>query len=117
MTTITASSLCAAVTTVDYRLAPSAIEHLGCEDACGVFADALLGVFPGASVTVRPASVDESRMTARGEVDGEDFAISVRDGSVNIGTSADVAHDADRDIGDHLASAWEVAVKAAHKLV
>ena len=120
MTTHTASTLCAAVTSVDYRLAPSAIDHLtgGDEsiDACDIFGDALLEVFPAASVTVRPASADESRMTARGEIDGEGFVVSERAGHVDIGTGADVAHDADRSISESLAVAWERAVKVAHKL-
>lgn len=116
LTPITASSLCAAVTAIDYRLAAGAIEYLGCEDACEVFATALLSVFPGASVTVDPASEDESRGVIHGEVDGEAFAIFVRDGSVSIGTGVDVAYDADRYIGDCLDAAWVAAVKAAHKL-
>ena len=119
-TTLTASALADAVTTVDYRLAPSAIDHLDggdkSIDACDIFADALLEVFPNASVTVRAASADESRGTARGEIDGEDFALAVRGVRVDIGTGADVASDADRDLSGLLRAAWERAVKAAHKL-
>ena len=119
-TTLTASALADAVTTVDYRLAPSAIDHLDggdkSIDACDIFADALLEVFPNASVTVRAASADESHGTARGEIDGEDFALAVRGVRVDIGTGADVASDADRDLSGLLRAAWERAVKAAHKL-
>ena len=68
----------AAVETVSYRLAPSAIDALGLarDEACEVFAAALGELFESADVTVRPNDLDASTMTAEGEVNGAAFALA-----------------------------------------
>lgn len=109
MTTITADTIRSAIETIRYELAPSAIEALGVDAsrACDVFGDALLEVYPNASVTVIRASVDASSMTARGELDdGEEVVIrrdhfgrtevDTRDGSVGVSVVRDIEGDDQR---------------------
>lgn len=75
---MTTAEIFAAVETVSYRLAPSAIDALGLDSdaACEVYADALGELFESADVTVRPNSIDASAMTADGDVDGAGFTLT-----------------------------------------
>lgn len=119
MTTITAAAVRTAIESIRYELAPSAIDAMGlpAAEACDVFGDALLDVYPNASVTVVKSSVDASKMTARGEIDGAEFVLA-RDHFGSVSFSADpseleVSVDGERSLDGDDQDVWERACKLA----
>ena len=116
MTTLTAATIRASITAIRYELAPSAIDAMGLDTdaALVVFGDALLEVYPNASVTVRRANIDGSTMDATGEIDGEGIALVRRHfGGTTVATGLDVSVDAERSIAADDQDVWERACKLA----
>ena len=118
-THFTAAALRNAVTTIHYELGASAAKNIDDDRtfAMACFEKALLALYPNATVSVIRSSVDASRMTAEGEVDGEEFIVA-RDHfgatsihGVNVSDSAErsIAAD-DNDAFDH---ACRIAEKAS----
>lgn len=119
-TTITsAATIRNAVTTVHYELGASAAKNIDPDDrtfAMACFEEALLALYPNATVSVIRSSVDASRMTAEGEVDGEEFIIA-RDhfGATSIhgvDVTRSVEHSIDGDDNDAFEHACRIAEKA-----
>ena len=118
MTNYTAAALRNAVTTIHYELGASAAANIDDDRtfAMACFEEALMALYPNATVSVIRSSVDASRMTAEGEIDGEEFIIG-RDHfgattihGINVSDSVERSIDADdNDAFDH---ACRIAEKA-----
>ena len=113
-----ADTIRAAITTIRYELAPSAIEAMGvsADVACDVFGDALLEVYPNASVTVRRANIDGCSMEARGETDDGDEVVITRrhfGGATVLTDEGYVSSDVERAIDADDQDVWERACKRA----
>ena len=98
----TTTAILAAITTVTVSL--DGHDHEACDPAR--FAEELTRVFPAAEVEVKRSGI-ESVIDARGEIDGEALRIIQKRGRVDVLTGADAPSDADEEIRDLLAHAWE----------
>lgn len=103
MTTTTA--ILAAITTVSISLDPHSADLI---DTARLAAE-LTKVFPGAEVEVSRASIHETRLDARGELDGADVRIVARGRRYDVLGDVDAPSDAAEDIDALVEAAWDRA--------
>lgn len=103
MTTTTA--ILAAITTVTVSLDPHSADLID----TARFAAELVKVFPGAEVEVSRATSHETRLDARGELDGEAVRIVARGRSYDVLGEVDAPSDAPETIDALVEAAWDRA--------
>jgi len=100
MTSTTA--ILAAITTVRIDLDPHSADSID----TARFAEELTKVFPSAEVEIRRNASAETRLDARGELDGEDLRIVARGRSYDVLGEVDASSDAPETIDALVEAAW-----------
>lgn len=104
-TMTTTSAILAAITTVTVSLDPHSADLID----TARFAAELVKVFPAAEVEVSRATSHETRLDARGEIDGEAVRIIARGRSYDLPEHVDAPSDAPETIDALVEAAWDRA--------